>query len=1171
MVWGDFFILYILTDNIWRIMEISVSDVVMNERTGMALHMIIGAAGTGKSEYVGKIAVEYGETDLKNKCFLIVPDQFTMQTQVNMVKNSKNGGIMNIDVLSFSRLAHRVFEETNTGKTQVLDDMGKSLVLRKVAQNVKEQIPYLSGNLDKTGFIHEIKSAISEFMQYGLEPEDLQQLITYSEKKGLLKSKLTDLSIIYKEFLAYLGDNYITSEESMDILAQALDKSTLMTDSVCIFDGFTGFTPVQMRVLAKLFKKCKDVYITLCLDADTDPYTAKEQDLFKFTSKSYCNIAKLAKDTGIDVAKDVVMRDNYRFAEQPDLASMERHILRYDRYFYDEEPNNIHLYAAEDMDDEVRRLCANIRLLIKEGKAQYRDIAVITGDLQGYEYRLIREMNSFDIPVFWDKSKGIVFNPFVEYTMSLLKIIEKDYDSESVIRFLRSGMCVIARDDVDIFENYIVAKGIRYKKRYESLFISDDEEESAVINQVREYVNASVAFFYDKGVTKNEKTAAKDLVMSLYEFYVADGCAKKLESYAEIFENNGDYSLKQEYSQVYKETMKCLEQIHGLLGDEMLSIEEFGDLIETGFGEIRIGSIPQSVDRIVIGDIERSRLKSVKYLFFLGLNEGNIPKKSSNPGIISDSEREFLSAGDFELAPTPREKMYIERFYLYSNLTKPSKGLYLSYSAMDSEGNALLPAYLVGAFCGLYPKLKTAIGSSDAYPDTLDGLKAYVSDGIRKYMQGETDDKDKENLFTAIDGLTRLGSREIVDMCLSNSLFAYRGTRIEEQIAGLLYGVNMLGSISRMEKFAQCAYAYFLRYGLSLKERDEYVFENRDMGNIFHDCLKSFGEILKEEGVEWYDVTPQRAHELIDAALEKGAIRNESKLFETNTNKYIYNRMKHVMYKAFDVLAYQLKKGKYSIDEFEVEFDKETDINAINKAFEAPEKMRLKGRIDRMDVCNRDDKIFVKVIDYKTGDKDFKLLNFYKGLQLQLVVYMDKAMERVKNKNADKEVVPAAMLYYRLNESIVDVDESADEETINDKIRSSLCTKGLVNSDMEILSSLTDVSDGKKDVIPVSFKKDGSINHKSSKVADTDRFKLLSEYATYKLQDIGKKIISGEADKNPLSGKVDDSCKYCEFANVCGFEERLQGYSKEEVAEIGEDELYLNIEKELRGEGDGRG
>ena len=1126
--------------------------------------MIIGASGTGKSEYIYKHIFTMAKKDPKKRFFIVVPDQFTMQTQADMVKMA-GGGIMNIDVLSFSRMAHRIFEETNSANRPVLDDTGKSLVLRRLASGIKDDIPYLSGNLGRTGFIHEVKSSISEFMQYGIGPKELDSLIAYCEKKGALKAKLTDLKTLYDRFIEYTGDSYITTEESMDLLARELMNSSLIKKSTVVFDGFTGFTPVQLKVVSVLMQLCEMVYVTLTLEDTKDT-----ENLFDLTKRSYDTLIRTAKDNGTEILNDVKCETNHRFVSKPDLLHLERHIFRYPPVKYEKEADSLSIYEGEDINDEVSHMAMQIRKLVSNG-AYYRDIAVITGSIDSYESQIKRIFARYEIPLYIDKTKAIVLNPFVEYIKSLLKMIMKDFDRESVIRYLRSGMIALSPRDVDMFENFCIKSGFRGRKRYLSYIEDSDSELAETVNRVRETLIKGINAVIDADIKASGRHKATEYVKALYECCEACDVYDRIKQYEKDFEEAKDFTLQKEYSQIYRLTMELFEQIYDLLGDEELTLEEFYDIVEAGFGEITVGTIPASVDRVIVGDMERSRLKPVKYLFFIGLNDGYVPKKSGKCSIISDMEREYLSQNDMqlELAPTPRQKLFIHRFYMYSNLVKPSEKLFLSYSNVDNEGKSLRPAYIIPLIKSLFTDIeidRSYLKKDLNSIDDITGLKEYICDLMRKYAETGLSEEKKNELMRSIDILRAMGlegSTALIDMFINNSFFKYDSERLDAKIAGILYGEKMLASVSRMEQFASCAYAYFLRYGLSLKERQEYSLDNRDMGNIFHKTLETYGNSLAKKGYSWTDIPSEEAESILDEALEQSAVDMGSILFESKEGSYIRKRMRKTLKKAVDVLTYQLKAGEYDISGLEVRFKRAYTLDEINVALDEKEKMELNGSIDRMDTLNKENSVYVKVIDYKTGNRDFSLLNFYHGLQLQLVVYMAEGMKKTSQAFAGKEIKPGAMLYYRVADNTVEAGNETDEEKINALIREELKTKGLINADPENVLGLTGLTSGTSDIVNLGFNKDGSYSKRSS-VINAEDMRLLTDYADYKLKNLGSQIISGNISKNPVKeDDKKDSCMYCSYKDICGFDERLEGFDMKRLKKLSDDEILAKMREEL--------
>lgn len=1125
----------------------------------MSLQFYFGPSGVGKSTQLYMEIMERAKRNPQTNYLIIVPDQFTMQTQETLVKLSDRGGILNIDVLSFGRLSHRILEEVGKKDTPVLDDTGKSLVLQKVAGNLKGQLPTLGGFLHKQGYIHEVKSAISEFMQYGIGTEDVSKLIEHAKSRGVLASKLKDLEVLYKGFLEYIHGNYITTEETLDVLRASLHKSKILKGSVIVFDGFTGFTPIQNRLIQELMELCDETIVTVTIGEQEDPYTMDgEQKLFHLSKKTVADLTRLAKESGVERKEDVFIRfadkDKHRFTQAPALQALENRLFRYGQQPYTEEQQEIRLLETTHPKEEVHQTALEIRSLVQELGIAYRDVAVIVGDLESYTPFVEAEFAQLDIPCFIDRTRGIVLNPMIEYIKSALALYLKDFSYEAVFHYLRSGLVDIERDDIDLLENYVIRTGIRGKKKWSNLFTSKSGEgeealaELARINEIRASFVEGVAV-----LAPDKQMQAKDYVNKLYDFLVTNEVQQKLAHWENVFLETNQPSRAKEYGQIYRLVMELLEQIYQLLGEEEISLQEFADILEAGFGEIEVGIIPQNVDRVVVGDMERTRLKQVKVLFFLGINDGNIPKSTSKGGILSDIDREFLQESELELAPTPRQQMYIQRFYLYLNMTKPSQRLYLSYSKMNSAGKALRPAYLVDVVKKIFPNLQEEFPQNRTVLEQIvskeEGLP-YLAGMLREYAQNGVAGERAENgdLFTVYQAYE--GDAQQRDLLTQAAFRRYKDSGLSKAVARALYGMNLENSVSRLETYAACAYHHFLQYGLSLREREEFGFENVDMGNVYHGVLELFAGKLADSEYTWFDFPQEFGETTVQQAMETYAAQyGETILYSSARNEYMIRRMSRILTRTVFTLQEQLRKGSFLPEDYELSFQFVDDLESVNVSLSEQEKMKLRGRIDRIDVAEDEEHIYVKVIDYKSGNRQFDLAALYYGLQLQLVVYMNAAMELEHKKHPDKEVVPAALLYYHIEDPTVESAVELSDEELNQEIQAKLRMNGVVNSDLDIVEKLDRYMQDKSTVIPVEKKKDGTFSARSS-VMSREEFQVVSDYVNRKVREIGREILDGKISVNPYEKGANEACTYCAYRKVCGFDGSIAGYEKRGLEDI---------------------
>ncbi len=1151
----------------------------------MGLQFYFGGSGAGKSRQLHQDITTWAKKEPERNFLFLVPDQFTMQTQVDLVNASKSRGIMNIDVLSFGRLAHRIFEETGYGSKPVLDDTGKSLVLRKVAADLKDEMPVLGKNLNKIGYIHEVKSAISEFKQYGLTTKEVAGLAEFAKGRGALFYKLKDLEVIYQGFNDYIKDKFITTEETLELLTRAVSKSKIVKNSVVIFDGFTGFTAIQYRLIQELFLLTKQVIISVTIDRKEDPFRiGGEQELFYLSKKTVGDLCRLAKEAGIEKKEDIYLKNNPlpRFRENKPMAHLEQNLFRYPPKVYDKEQSSIFIEEALNPALEVQAVCIQIKKLVLEEGYCYRDIAVVTGDLETYGDYFEREALIYDIPVFLDRTRGLLLNPFIEFIRSALKIVLDHFSYEAVFHYLRCGLADFSPEEIDRLENYVLACGIKGKKKWSQSFVRKGKEQNPEllesINHTRSRLMEQIAPLLVKQETAGE------MVRTLYDFIVAGRIQEKLAGYEQLFKEKGEMERAKEYAQIYRLVMELLEQIMALLAKESITLREFAEILDAGFGEIEVGIIPGSVDRIAVGDMERSRLKQVKVLFFLGVNDGNIPKSGGKGGIISDIDREFLQQSEFELAPTPRQQMYIQRLYLYMNMTKPSDRLYLSYSRISSEGKSIRPSYLIETIKKLFPKIeirKTEIDNTDVAGidhNSFAGIKHNAFAGVvgkkdgvtllakelRDYASGRAGGLTREELYSLYRLYAEDETYSAYAEKLAEAAFArYEHKPLARAIARALYGSMLENSVSRLEKYAACAYSHFLQYGLMLKERDEYAFEQVDMGNIFHQVLEMFAGKLAENNYTWFDFPEEEGDRLLREALEACTVAyGETVLYSSARYEYMTERMHRILKRTIRTLKAQLREGDFVPASFEMSFSKVEALDAVNIALSEKEKIKLKGRIDRIDICEDEEHVYVKVIDYKSGNRKFDLAALYYGLQLQLVVYMNVASEIEKRKHPGKEVVPAALLYYHVSDPLVSAKEGMTAEEINQEILKELRTNGIVSEDDKVVSLLDKNFTDKSLVVPVERKKDGSFSLRSGTIAKED-YETVSRFVSHKIRQFGREIFNGTIAVNPCEQGGRQSCSYCVYKGICDFEEKTSGYDMRMLPSPPKEELLFKMREEM--------
>lgn len=1149
----------------------------------MSLQFITGASGAGKSTYIYRQIIARSEKEPEGRFFILVPDQFTMQTQKDLVMAHPRGGIMNIDVLSFQRLAHRIFEEVGADQRSVLTETGKNLMLRKVAIREQERLKVLGSRMNRPGYVSEVKSVLSELMQYEVSDFELQEMERRTENRPLLNAKLEDLQVLYREFLSYRRDRFLKPEEIYDVLCQVAGESALLKNSVLAFDGFAGFTPSQIRVLEELLVCCPKVYLTVTLDARESAFgKLQEHDLFAPSRRLVQAVSEAARSAARRMGGNDTMflppvilgkTSLPRFEKGGALFHLEQNLFRSRRQSYGGIPDEISMHISKNPAAEVHFAARTISYLVREKDLRYRDIAVITGDLSSYNNYVKHIFPQYEIPAFVDETRQILLNPCLEFVRGALEIVQRDYAAEAVFRCLRTGMAGFSADETDELENYVLAAGIRghrkWKKTWEYRPAQLKEEVLEKVNAYRERLVERFEPFAEK--MRKKGNTLLFYATALYELLRDCEISRQLQERAAQLEADGEMGQAREYSQVYGILIRLLDEMAELLGEETMELQEFTEILEAGLSEAKVGVIPPGIDQVQVGDIRRTRLAHVKILFFLGLNDGWVPARGNDGGIVSDMERELLKENGMALAPTARENSYIQRFYLYQNLTKPSQQLYLSWCLGSSDGVVMRPSYLVSNIRRLFPKITVCEekepGSELWQTTTRKNGMQYFLHGLQEARMGNVMPKWKELYRSyAQDDEYRERVRKLVQAAFSGGA----ARQLSFSASKKLYGEVMTNSVTRLEQFAACAFAHFAMYGLRLRERELYGVKPADLGILFHRSLDLFSRRIAVSGRDWTELTEQEETILMEQCVDEVSEKYGADALHSDARSaYTINRLKRILCRSAWVLHEQLAAGSFRPSGFEVSFADAGNLETVNVSLGGHGRMHLQGRIDRIDTAQTEDAVYVKVVDYKSGMAEFDPVSFYYGLQLQLVVYLNAALEMEQRLHPERVAVPAGIFYYRMQDPVLEKEAGADEAAMRERLLKKLRPDGIINEDDEVLELLDHGFSGDSLVIPAGRKKDGSLKA-ASKTVTPEQFQTLSRFARRKLTQLGERMLGGEVAPDPYEADGRTPCDYCDYADVCGFDRKIPGSCPHRLEPLGKDEVWIRMGQELKQEASDR-
>ncbi len=1122
----------------------------------MALEIVLGGSGAGKTYKVYEKIVKDSIKNPSENYYLVVPDQFTMETQRDIINRHPHKGTMNIDIVSFSRLAYRVFGELGVNRLSVLDDTGKMLILRKVIEANKDKLTIFKNKVKLFGFTEEIKSTISELYQYGINVGDIEEICGKVKGNNTMKSKLMDIKLIYESFQQYVtqisseDSKYITKEEILNELCQVIEESLLLRDSTIVLDGFTGFTPIQYKLITHLLRMAKKVVVTVTMPGKDAKFITeagflevKEHELFNMSKTTVNTLFRLAAENDIKILKPVIIEENdvYRLKNNQSLSFLEKNIFRGGKNRLKINDNNIQIYSAINPLEEAVGVADRISNMVRDGKGElrYRDIAIVTGDIEIYKRALEEALKANDIPYFIDNKKSLLNNNFVDCIRALLEMVDENFAYEPVFRYLKRGMSNLSKEDIDTFENYVLGCGIKGLKQYSESFrkrykgLSDEEFNKC--ESIRAEFIAPIMKFKEN----IDKQDVKSITKSIYMFIKENDLYAKLEAYTNEF--GDEESEKQEYSQVYRLIMELFDKLVSLFGDEIIPLKEYRKILDDGLEEIKVGTIPVLLDQLVVGDIERTRVSGIKVLFVMGVNDGIIPKNAGKPGILSQRDRNVLKDISVEMSPTARENGFIQKFYLYLNLTKPSEKLILTYSDASLEGNAKKPSYLIDNILKMYDGIKVEDIQNYSNNDELfkvisrDAAFKIVTKGLRENAVMNNSDLWKE-LFSYYSKKEQY--REKIARALEGAFFINTDSKLDGAIARNIFGNNIEGSITKIERYAACAYSHFLMYGLNLVERQVFEIKPADIGNLYHRAVEAFSNKIKEMGMDFKTISDEKRLEIVDLSVDE-AIQyyGYDTINDSAKNKYILEKVKKVTERSAWAICEHIKRGEFNPELFEVSL--------------------RQGRIDRVDKMELGDSIYVKIIDYKSGSTTFDSEKVANGLQLQLIYYMDTMLEIEKKQNSGKNIAPGGVFYFNIKDPVIDYEEElVEEEVLNSRLLKEYQMTGVFNSSAEVVNGLdSKIGDNKRstsDVFNGKFSdidKDDIVKSNAMGLSAVN-FRELTKFVKGKVTDMANDIADGKIAVNPYKKGEFTACDYCNYNSICTFSKQDFGNTYRRLKKI---------------------
>ena len=923
-------------------------------KTKLGLRLIYGKPGTGKSDFCFSEVAK--QIEKEKKIYIITPEQFSFTAEKKLMDKLNSKSALNAEVVTLSRMAYRVINEIGQGKKAKLSKCGKAMLIYSILSNNKEKLKFL-GKSDEN--IDLSIRAIREFKQHGISIENLEQEEQKQEDK-YLKTKLADMKLIYSEFEGKISKDYIEEDDLLEILANNIEKTDIVTDSIIYIDEFAGFTKQEYEIIKKMILLSKQVNITITIDKleyainpDTDIYYSNKQTLTK--------ILNLVEENNFKMEEPVALEKEYRFKTK-ELKHLSENIYNIKSTKYAENVENISLFLAKNQYSEIEEIAKQITKLVRKNNMHYRDISIITKNLDSYQSLVKAIFASYDIPVFIDTKKDLDQNIIVKYVLSILEIINKNFANEAVFGYIKLGFCNIENDEIFKLENYCNKWGIKQSKwKKDFVYGLDDKEkvqEIERLNELRKQIIEPLVELQNK--IRKDKTA-KGIAKSLYEFMLDENIPEKVKAKIEKLEENQLLELASEYKTSYKIILEILDEIVLIFEKDNLTIDKFYKILKIGLKNSELGKIPGTADQVAFGDVDRSRSHKVDTVFIIGLNDGAFPSVNKDEGFFNDQDRNILKQNGIELAKNTIDRLYEDNFNIYKAFTTAEKQIYLSYASSDSDGKSLRPSILINKIKKIYPKLEE---KSDVMGKKYEIINEKITyEELIENMAHARENEKIEDIWYLIYNYYKQNNnwKNQLQQDIQALNYTNLPQKIEKENIDKLYGNTLKTSISKLERYRSCPFSYYLQYGLKLKEKEELKIQSFNTGSFMHETIDEFFQKVREEKVELAELEEEDILKIVSNIIDENLGQTKNYIF-TATAKYkvLVRRLKKIVSKALKYIIQTIIYSDFSIEGTEIEFGKKGKYEPIILNLENGKRVEITGKIDRIDTSTAEDRKILK-------------------------------------------------------------------------------------------------------------------------------------------------------------------------------------------------------------------
>ncbi len=1112
----------------------------------MSLRLVYGRMGSGKTSLCIRESIS-----TERPVFFITPEQFTFTAEKRICALANIHGLSGVEVLSFKRLAQRALSTRAGAALPKLDARTRAILLQKLLMDNAGELTVLSGLVKEQGAAGALGKLLCEMKRYAITPEVLRKAATHLPH---LDSKLQDLALLQEAFDNAIRERFSEQEEEIPRLAALLRNENVFAGREIYFDRFDGFDASEYAVIGALLRQNIRVTVTICCLPEEEKVPA-----FVLHAKMAKRLLAIARENGAEIEQSVILKKE-RPAEKS-LQYLEKAYFTYPTTPSPDVPQGLRLVTAPNPLEEVHYAARRILELCRERGYLFRDIAIAVRNTGAYERYMEAVLPAYGIPFFMDRTIHILEHPLTVFVLSALEIITKGCNYESMFRYIKSGFLRLKADTIDALENYVLATGIhgdiwkseeKWNLKLQAYTEKESEEDEAfacLADATRRKVMEPILHL--QTALKSGKTAIEKC-KALYAFVENMQVPKRVKALCKLFEKRGDYASSAEYKGVFNDFVEALDGVCDTFGNEPISTKRLYDILCTAFGEAETGVIPASQDGVSVGGVDRIKGYAVRALLVLGTQDGVFPAPPETGGILNSYDRTILSEFGIELATNAATAQFEEEHLIYKCMTIPSELLEFSYPAANMEGSAQRSSRIFQRMQAIFPKVEhknLLLGIPEE--EKISVPSQTLQQLIHAMLKGEADASMLEAYGWLLENMPEETNAAIKSLSYKN-----KTVLLSKETMDALLGETISTSVSRLEKLAACPFSYYTTYILGATQRRVMQPGSADAGRFLHDFLDMFSRRLVENGRTWKTVDAAYIDEefkeivpILDRRLSPFMLEHSPRY------AHLFIRLQDAVRKGVTMLATHMKKSAFEPMGYELSFSENGDLKPLVITLPNGKKVKLTGRIDRADVLKTGEGTFVRILDYKSGAKQFELDDVFWGLNLQLAVYLSAMCAPENASIVGKNQKPAGMLYFQLSDPVLNASP-ADDTAVLERMRAQkFKLKGLLVNDETILKAMDANLDSTSDILPVQMHAAGI----RGSVATGPQFEVLDAYVKKTVKRLLSELESGSVNISPYKKTNETACTYCRYAAFCAHDRHtyrdFQAQKPEEVWQAMEKEV----------------